>query len=180
MPGFLEASGYDGTEKIDLAPGYWAELKRCLSEEEAGWAEAAMMGKVRAEMTANRQFADLDTRAGRVELVVQSLASWNLADDDGTEWPLEGVKGARPGQNPYPPGCPRRLSVARIPSPIFDELWAKCDELNQPRKGADAVRFPDGPVGGDPDGRDGAGDPPADALGAGDVAEVRADEGDGG
>jgi hypothetical protein len=156
MPGFLAAAGYDGTEKIDLAPGYWAELKKCLSEEEASWAEAAMVGKVRAEMTTNRQYADVDTRAGRVELVVQSLVSWNLADDDGTEWPLEGVKGARPGQNPYPPGCPRRASVARIPSPIFDEIWAKCDELNGPRKTAEAAQFPDEAERGDPDGDAGA------------------------
>lgn len=156
MPGFLAASGYDGTERIDLAPGYWAELKKCLSEEEAGWAEAAMMGKVRAEMSENRQYADLDTRAGRVELVVQSLMSWNLADDDGTPWSLEGIRGIRPGLNPFPPGCDRRKSVARLPSPIFDKIWAKCDELNAPRTPAEAATFPDPAVSGDPDGDGGA------------------------
>ena len=155
MPGFLAASGYDGTERLTLAPGYWADLKKCLSEEEAGWAEAAMMGKVRAEMSENRQYADLDTRAGRVELVVQSLHAWNVADDDGTEWPIEGVRGVRPGTNPYPAGCDRRKSVARLPSPVFDAIWAKCDELNQPRPPGEAAGFPDQPVSGDTDGNPG-------------------------
>jgi hypothetical protein len=155
MPGFLSASGYDGTEKVDLAPGYFAEVKRCLSEEEAGFAESAMLGKVRAEMTANRQYADLDTRAGRVELVVQSLVSWNLVEEDGvTSWPLDSgiVTTPKPGVNPWPPGCPRRKSVARIPSPLFDMLWAKCNELNGPRTSDEAARFPDETERGDPDG----------------------------
>jgi len=162
MPGFLSASGYEGTHVIDLgdvAPGYTIEVKRYLSEAEAGFVETAMMGgKQRVEMNANRQFSDIDTRAGRVELVVQSLGSWNLDDPDGTVWPLDsGIDTApKPGVNPYPPGCPRRRSVARLPSPLFDLVWEQCNKLNEPRKGADAAQFPDPAVGGGPDGERGA------------------------
>lgn len=163
LPGFLSTAGYEGTHQIDLddiAPGYWVKVKRYLSEAEAGYVEAAMMGgKQRVEMNANRQFSDIDTRAGRVELVVQSLHSWNIDEEDGvTVWPLDsGIDTPpKPGVNPYPPVCPRRKSVARLPSPLFDLVWAECDKLNEPRKAAEAAQFPGEPVGSDPDGIAGA------------------------
>lgn len=116
------------------------------------------MGKTRVEMGSAKQYADVDTRAGRVEMVVQSLTAWNLDDDDGTGWPLDsGIDTPpRPGVNPYPPGCPRRKSVARLPSPLFDLIWAECDRLNGPRKGAEAAGFREEPGDSGPDGDAGA------------------------
>lgn len=182
MPGFLDDSGYSGTTKIDLGHGYWAEVKNCLSAEEMALVEGVLgAGKQKVDMLGGqRQFAEMDIRASWNELVVQSLAGWNLTEPDGrTVWPLDagGKFAGRGGENPYPPGCPRRQSVARLPDPAFKLIWQECDELNSPRKGADAVSFPDEPVGGGPDGGAGAAGPAADAVGAGDVAEVRADQG---
>lgn len=184
MPGFLQASGYDGTEKIDLGNGYWAEVKRCLSAEEMAFVENTMgAGKQRIDVSnGGRQFAELDIRASWTEMVVQSLAGWNLDEDDGrTTWPLDagGRFAGRGGENPYPPGCPRRLSVARLPDPVFKQIWAKCDELNSPRQGREAAGFPGEDERGDPDGDGGAAGPGPVPGGAHAMAELRAYEGAG-
>jgi hypothetical protein len=180
MPGFLEASGYDGTERIDLGNGYWADVKKCLSSAEASLAEAAMMTNHR--LGDRGQAADLNSRGYRTELVVLSLAGWNIDEQDGTVWPLDPGQpkaGAPVPRNPYLPGCPRRQSVARLPEPVFELIWQKCDELNSPRTGPDAASFPDGAVGGDPYGDGGPAGPAAVPVRTGAVAELRADERDG-
>lgn len=178
MPGFLDDTGYSGTARIDLGKGYWAEVKNCLDAEENGYCADLLGGKQEVDVAGQRQFATMDYTSSRREMVVQSLVAWNLTDPDGSTWLL--LPESRPAGRPYPAGSVRRLSVARLPAPVFEQIFKVCDELNAPRKGADAVSFPDGPVGGDPDGNGWAAGPAADAVGAGDVAEVRADEGDGG
>ena len=183
MPGFLQASGYDGTEKIDLGEGYWAEVKKCLSAEEMAFVENTMgAGKQRIDVSnGGRQFAELDIRSSWNEMVVQSLAGWNVDDPDGTVWPLGagGKFAGRGGENPYPPGCPRRLSVARLPDPVFKQIWAKCDELNSPRTGREAADFPDPDELGDQDGDTGATGPGAVPGGEGAMEGPRADQGGG-
>lgn len=184
MPGFLEASGYDGTKKIDLGNGYWAEVKNCLTATEMAFVENTMgAGKQRIDVSnGGRQFAELDIRSSWTEMVVQSLVSWNIDETDGeTLWPLgAGEKFAgRGGENPYPPGCPRRLSVARLPDPVFKAIWQECDTLNSPRTGAEAASFPEQDVSGDPDGDGGASGPGPVPGGAGAMAELRADQGGG-
>lgn len=182
MPGFLQASGYDGTEKIDLGNGYWAEVKRCLSAEEMAFVENTMgAGRQRIDVSnGGRQFAELDIRSSWTEMVVQSLASWNVDDPDGTVWPLDagGKFSGRGGENPYPPGCPRRVSVARLPDPVFKVIWAKCDELNAPRTGREAADFPGQDERGDQDGDTGASDPAAVPDGAGVLEGTGAEAGD--
>jgi hypothetical protein len=152
MPGFLSA--YEGTERIDLGRDYWADVKKCLSTKESAAMEGAMGGKQQLDVGTKRQFATLDVRAGRVEMVVASLVAWNLDDDDGTLWPLD------PDKPPYKPGCERRQSVDRLPSPVFDKIWKRCDELNGQDSGEDQARFPEPAELGDPDGDDGAAGPP--------------------
>ena len=183
MPGFLQASGYDGTTRIDLGNGYWADVKNCLSAEEMAFVENTMgAGKQRIDVSnGGRQFAELDIRSSWTEMVVQSLAGWNVDDPDGTVWPLDagGKFAGRGGENPYPPGCPRRASVARLPDPVFKTIWQRCDSLNSPRSGAEAASFPGPAVGGDQDGDGGAAGPAPVPTGAGTVAELRADQGGG-
>jgi hypothetical protein len=184
MPGFLEASGYTGTETIDLGNGYHAEVKKCLSAAEMTYVENTLgAGKQKIDVSnGGRQFAELDLRASWTEMVVQSLVSWNLDEDDGhTPWPLDagGKFAGRGGENPYPPGCPRRQSVARLPDPVFKVIWQKCDELNSPKRGAEAASFPEQDERGDPDGDTGAAGPAAVPDRAGVLAAAGVDEGDG-
>lgn len=171
MPGFLDATGYGGTTKIELGGGYWAEVKNCLSTAEKEWVDNLLGGKQKVDVSVQRQYADLDIGGSRTEMVVQSLVAWNIDDPDGTVWPLDagGKFAGRDGQNPYPPNCPRRQSVARLPAPVKDQIWAKCDELDNPRQGREAADFPDPDVGGDPDGDAGAASAPPVPDGTGDV-----------
>lgn len=155
MPGFLAA--YEGTEHIDLGNGWWVKVKKCLSSTELGWAQSAMgADKQRVEGNGN-QFADLNVQAFQRELIVQSLDSWNLTDAGDVPLPLDSgiTTPPRPGQNPYPPNCPRRVSVGRLPAPVFAQVYDVCNEANGTRDPAEAARFPDPAVGGGPDG-DGA------------------------
>lgn len=150
MPGFL--SHYDGTERIDLGDGYWVDVKKCLSHTELQFAQA-MMGAGRQNVDlSGRQFATIDMNAFETELIVQSLVDWNIDDPDGTIWPLDaGHDRRRPGDlNPYPQGCPRRQSVARLPAPVTAVIFARCNELNGPLSKTEQARFPDPDGGGDP------------------------------
>ncbi len=175
MPGFLDDTGYGGTTRIDLGRGYWAEVKNCLDAEENGYVADLLGGKQQIDTGGQRQFASMDFTSSRRERVVQSLVAWNITDPGGETWPL--LPASRPAGKPYPAGSLRRLSVARLPSPVFEQIHQVCDELNAPRKGADAVSFPDGPVGGDPDGNPGAAGPGPVPDGEGVLEGTGADEG---
>lgn len=177
--GFLSA--YEGEEEINLGRGYWVKVKKCLSTHEMEFVDAAMgSGRQKVDVSnGGRQFAELDIRASWFELVVQSLVEWNLEDDGKTIWPLDaGSHPVKPGDNPYPRGCPRRRSVNRLPDLVFKRIWAKCDELNSPQKGPEAASFPEQDELGDQDGDSGAAGPGTVPDGTGTVAAVRADEGD--
>jgi hypothetical protein len=181
MPGFLEESGYDGEDEIDLGRGYWARVKRCLSAEEMAYVQEAMgAGKQKVDVSnGGRQFAELNISASWHEMVVQSLISWNITESDGhTIWPLDagGKFAGRDSQNPYPPNCPRRQSVRRLPDPTFKQIWERCDQLNSPKRGAEAASFPESDERGDQDGDGGTAGPAAVPDGADPLAELRADQ----
>ena len=148
MPGFLAASGYEGTERIDLGNGYWCDVKKCLTSAESGRAEAVMIGNHR--LGNSGQSADVNSRGYRTEMVVLSLVDWNLDDEDGNKWPLDGNEVN--GRTVYSPGCLRRQSVARLPEPVFETIFKRVDDLNSPRKGTEAASFPDQDERGDQDG----------------------------
>lgn len=155
MPGYLAALGYDGTETIDLGSGYWVKVKKALTQDEKGHVDDLLGGKQRVDVAGKRQFAEINYTGSRTEMVVCSLDSWNLDDEDGNILSLAGVTDSK-GNVTYPPGCERRQSVAGLAGPVFDLIHARCDELNAPRAGKDAAQFPDEGVGGDPDGDDAA------------------------
>lgn len=155
--GFLSA--YSGTKTIDVGGGYHIEVLECLSIVDKQRGEKALAAP-RIDMNGQGVMA-LDTVAFHNVMMNASIIAWNLDDDDGTVWALtpERVKAA---------------NIARLPGPVFDQVWAVVDELNGPRGRAEQVRFPDaGPVG-DPVGDGGAAvagdvhDAPATVAAAGD------------
>lgn len=176
MPGYAAALGYDGTETIELGAGYWVKVKKALSQAEKGHVDDLLGGKQRVDVGGQRQYAEMDYTASRMEMVVYSLDSWNLDDENGVELSLAGVTDGK-GRVTYPPGCERRRSAAAIVGPVFDQIHAACDRLNAPRKGADAIAFRGRPVGGDPDGDGGAGGVPAVPDGTGVLEAAGVDEG---
>jgi hypothetical protein len=144
MPGFLGVSGYDGTEKIDLGNGYFAEVKRCLSAAEYQRVLNYLgTGRQNVRVDGGPQTVNVDPYAAMTEMLAQSLVSWNIDDEDETVWPLQ-------------PDKARRASIARLPPPVLMSVYQRCDELNGPRKTSEAARFPGETAVGDPDGDGGA------------------------
>jgi hypothetical protein len=162
MPGFLSA--YEGTERIDLGDGYWVDVKKCLSSAEYAPVELALGARQQVNVNGGRQFAQIDTRAARIELVVASIVAWNVDDEDGTVWPLT-------------PEKVKRANVERLPHPVREVIWKRCDDLNGPEKPADRARFPDPDGSGDPDGDGGTAGAGGIPDGEGVLAAVGPDEG---
>jgi len=171
MPGFLEDLGYDGTTRIDLGKGYWFEVKNCLTADEKRHVDDLLGAKQRIDVQGGAQFAEMDFTAMQQEMVVCSLVAWNLTDPDGSVWMLTPER--PPNGKPYPENAPRRMSVRRLPAPVFARIYEVCDKLNAPRPPDEAARFPEQTVSGSPDGDAGTGDPSGDPEGEGTVAVVR-------
>lgn len=145
MPGFLDAAGYSGETEIDLGHGYWVRVKNCLTSEEYARVQQ-LLGNGRAALRIDGggpSIVNIDLPAAMREMLANSVTAWNLDDPDGTPWPLE-------------PDKAKRASVARLPYPVLQQVYEKCDTLNGPRKGRDAARFPDEADGGAADGDGGA------------------------
>lgn len=145
--GFLSA--YSGVERVDVGGGYWIEVLKCLSIMDKHRAEKALASTPKMDLAGNGS-VNLDTVAFRNEMMAASITSWNLDDDNGQVWALS-------------PDSVKRANIARLPAPVFDQVWQVVDGLNGPRERADQVRFP---VPG------GVGDPVGD-LGAPVAADVR-------
>lgn len=171
MPGFLADFGYDGITRIDLGQGYWCDVKNCLTADEKRHVDDLLGAKQRIDVQGGAQFADMDFTAMQQEMVVSSLVAWNITDPDGSVWML--TPDRPPNGKPYPENALRRISVRRLPAPVFAQIYEVCNNLNAPRSGDEAVTFPDGPVGGDTDGDGGTGELPGDPEGEGTVAVVR-------
>jgi hypothetical protein len=142
--GFLSA--YSGTKRITIDGHYYAEVKECLSMIEKQRAEKALGGSTPTFDMNGHGSARLDTAAFAVEMVCASLVSWNFDEDDGTVWALS-------------PDNVKRRNIARLPAPVFDAIYQEVNALNGPRAKDERVRFPDGGLGGDPDGLAGAAEP---------------------
>lgn len=164
MPGFLSA--YEGTHRIELGTfsgvAYWVDVKKCLSADEMARVEAALGAAKRKVIVRSNddvdEAADLDYRAWRVEMVARSVVAWNLTDQNGGDLPLQ-------------PESHRRASISRLPSPVFDQIWKVCNDLNgQKEDPAERVSFPEPPVSGDQDGHPGPAGPPPVSAGTGVLA----------
>lgn len=143
MPGFLDAAGYGGTERIDVGGGYWIEVKRALSSAEYAPVEKHLgSGRMAVRVDGGSQTITVDPRGAQEEMLYQSVTAWNLDGDpwpDGTPWPLE-------------PEKDKRKAIAALPVAVRIKVYQKCDELNGPREPEEAAQFPGEDVGGDPDG----------------------------
>lgn len=131
--GFLSA--YSGTQKIDVGGGYWIEVRECLPIVDKQRAEKALASSPRVDMAGNGSIS-LDTVAFHNEMLFASIVAWNLDDDNGQPWLLA-------------PDSEKRRNIARLPAPVFDQVWEVVDDLNGPREAADKVRFPEPGVSGD-------------------------------
>lgn len=138
--GFLSA--YSGVQRIDVGGGYWIEVRECLPIMEKQRAEKALASAPRLDMTGNGSVA-FDHVAFANEMMTSSIVDWNLDDDNGQIWPLA-------------PDSVKRQNIARLPAPVFDQVWDVVNRLNGPRETAEQVRFPEPGVGGDQVGNGGA------------------------
>lgn len=152
--GFLSA--YSGTQKIDVGGGYWIEVRECLPIVDKQRAEKALASSPRVDMAGNGSIS-LDTVAFHNEMLFASIVDWNLDDDNGQPWLLA-------------PDSEKRRNIARLPAPVFDQVWEVVNDLNGPRETADKVRFPESGVGGDQVGDGGAAEPADVRTGAAVVA----------
>lgn len=132
--GFLSA--YSNTRKIpvgDPANGYWVELKECLNQGEKEKAEKAL---VSGKMKPGQKDAEMsmDIPNFRALMLLGSVKSWNLDDDNGQIWAID------------------LEHIKMLPTPIFDQLWELVDDMNKPASSEEKKTFRDESVGGNPDG----------------------------
>lgn len=126
--GFLSA--YSGVRRVDLDGHYWVDLKEHLSQ---GAKERGDRALQQMQIVDGKPHVTPDVVEFRQQLVLASIADWNLDDDNGHVWPINMT-------------CVKRLPVA-----VFDRLWAVVDETNKPPTSAERAQFPEGAVRGDPD-----------------------------
>jgi hypothetical protein len=112
--GFL--SEYDGTEKVDLGNGYWAELRVFLpSEAEAKAQQRLARVQVKADPASGKAMdmtTDVDQGAYLNEMAAQALISWNLTDKDDKLLPFKSIED-------------KRKSIGRLPKSIVDLFVSK-------------------------------------------------------
>lgn len=138
--GFLSA--YSDTRRVTLgdpARGYWVEIRDYISQGAKTEAERALQGRQR--VNGGDVIMDMDVARYRQLMVLASIVTWNLDDDNGHVWPVN------------------LQSVQRLPGPEFDKLWTIVDELNTPAPAEERRQFPDGVDGGDQVGATGVGQP---------------------
>jgi hypothetical protein len=139
--GFLSA--YSGVRRIELGPrtpdeSYWVDLREHVSQGAKEKGDRALQSM---HVVNGKPQVTPDVVSFRQELLLASVADWNLDDDNGTIWPLN------------------MQSIKRLPAAVFDQLWEVVDATNAPLSTEERRRFPAGGVGGDPDGDAGAGEP---------------------
>lgn len=136
--GFLSA--YSGTQKVtvgDPARGYWVEIREYVSQGDKTKAEQVLQGRQR--VNGSDVVMDMDVAGYRQLMVLASIVSWNLDDDNGRVWPIN------------------LQSVRQLPGPEFDRIWKVVDELNAPASTAERRQFPGALDGGDQSGTTGGG-----------------------
>lgn len=154
--GFL--SHYSGVQRVELDADYWVDVKKCLTVAEKQRAESALTSNPVVDMNGHGT-AKVDMPAFHNEMMFASIVDWNLDDEDGTKWALA-------------PERIKRLNIARIPAPVFDQIWKVINELNGPQPKDERIRFPVDGVGSDPDGDAGTSDAGDVQLGGSTVAEA--------
>lgn len=140
MPGFL--SKYEGTDRILIDEEYWVDVLKCLTEvqsrdaEKAGMAFAMVQDPDPRKPDKLKTEATIDPEAKGFEQVLASLVAWNLTDGDGNPLPLdydrdyEQAARAQYGGRGNAWKSKRRLSLERLPKPVFDLLVREVGRAN--------------------------------------------------
>lgn len=136
--GFL--SVYDGTRKviIDEERDYWVEISEYVSQGAKEDAERCISKVV---MVDGNAVPTPDITRYRAQMLVASIKTWNLDDEDGRIWPVD------------------LKHVQMLPGSIFDTLWKEVDNKGKERTPQDERQFPVEDLGGDSDGDGGATEP---------------------
>lgn len=119
--GFLTA--YEGTYKVvvDEERNYWVELSKHVSQGSKESAERALSKVV---MTKGEAIPTPDVARYRQLMLLASIKSWNLDDDNGTVWPID------------------LKHVQALPAGIFDDLWKAVEGQNKVRTPEEDRQFP--------------------------------------
>lgn len=150
--GFLSA--YSGVRRVPIGDTYWVDLKEHLLQRDKEKGDRALQ---HMQVVEGKPQINPDVVEFRQQLVLASVHDWNLDEDNGQIWPIN------------------MQNVKRLPSAVFDELWAVIDKTNEPRTTAEQRQFPAGAVGGGPDGDAGAAEP-VDVPDPGAVLETPGDD----
>ena len=127
MAGFL--SLFNEPERINVAKGFWIDIKKSLTAEDYEAAQRALLGKM--VMNGANLTAEPDTILYQHELVFRSIIDWNLTDENGELLPLT-------------PAQAKHDSIRRLPQVVFVDIYEKINEASTPRGGEEEVRFRDG------------------------------------
>jgi len=117
---------YTGTERIDVAIGYWIEIRTCLTQDDIATANKHL-AKVRGVVDENGKMQTVvnpDVGAAQFDRVCASIVDWNLDERDGSIWRLE-------------PDSAKRRNVKRLPDKVFQKLLRRVDELNNDTEDSD-------------------------------------------
>lgn len=129
--GFLDDDDDSGTTTIQLKPGYWVEILKCLPRNKTEKAEG-LLTSATIHKNADGTHAT-NTGRYRTYMVVASIVAWNLDDGEGENarvWDYSTERAIAEG-------------VGRLPERYFAVLWEKVDELNGKRSDAEQAQFPD-------------------------------------
>lgn len=125
MPGFL--SLFNTPERIQVAEGYWIDVKKSLSAEEFEHAQSALLGTVSFGNKGEFQ-SEPDTAGYQRQLVCRAIIDWNLTDEEGQPLPLA-------------PDDAKMASILRLPQEVFGEIFDLVNETSGSRSKDDEVRF---------------------------------------
>lgn len=129
--GFLAV--YDGTNHVvvDEERDYWVELAKHVSQ---GAKEEAERTLSKVIMVKGEAIPTPDVARYRQLMLLASVKSWNLDDDNGTVWPVD------------------LKHVQMLPSDIFDELWKTVEGENKAKTSQEERQFHNDALGSGEDG----------------------------
>ena len=134
MAGFL--SLYSGTETIKIRDEYWVKVRECVDQIDLEASQQALLGdRLHSEQIGQADITtkiDINPSAHQYEIVARAVADWNLTDDDGAKLPLEPVS-SKMGKDARKAAVEvTRLSLERLPAPVFVQIYTRVNELNSP------------------------------------------------
>jgi len=125
MAGFL--SLFNTPERIEVADGFWIDVKSTLSTEDYEYAQRALLGKM-TMIGGGELRSEPDTIRYQQELVSRSIVAWNLTDEDGKVLPHATEE-------------EKMESIRRIPQSVFVLVFQKVSDDTKPRSSDEELKF---------------------------------------